>query len=247
MPSVISAGNNLSTFNFAGAGDGILQISAGSPSVSAAIVASSGNIVVTTTTPSTSATTGAFIVSGGAAVTGNLYIGSSAGNSIVATGNINVAGNLLPFAGNSVYNIGSTVQWFNTFYGVSTQAQYADLAENYQADQYYNPGTVLMFGGADEVTIASADTTAVAGIVSANPAHLMNGSLSGATVVPVALIGRVFCNVIGPIAKGDLLVSAGFGYARTNNNPRVGSILGKALQDFPNATKGIIEVVVGRL
>jgi hypothetical protein len=167
------------------------------------------------------------------------------GNSSINSGNIQVAASIVPSA-NLTYNVGSPTAWFNSFYGVSTQARYADLAENYQADRQYNPGTVVMFGGADEVTVADADTTRVAGVVSTNPAHLMNGALSGANVVPVAFTGRVPCNIIGPVAKGDLMVSAGFGYAKVNNNPQVGTVIGKALIDFPISGKGIIEVVVGR-
>ena len=104
-----------------------------------------------------------------------------------------------------------------------------------------------MFGGAAEVTIADADTTAVAGVVSTNPAHLMNGALTGQFVTPLALMGRVPCNVVGPIAKGDLLVSAGFGFAKTNNGASVGQVIGKALENFPILAKGVIEVVVGRV
>ena len=97
-----------------------------------------------------------------------------------------------------------------------------------------------------EVTVAEADTTRVAGVVSTNPAHLMNGALAGINVVPLALQGRVPCNVIGPIAKGDLMVSAGFGYAKANNAAGVGQVIGKALTDFGGA-KGQIEIVVGRV
>lgn len=147
---------------------------------------------------------------------------------------------------NGTLNIGSASNYFATVYGKATTAQYADLAENYLGDKYYTPGTVVMFGGEAEVTLATADTTAVAGVVSTNPAHLMNGALTGPNVVPVAFTGRVPCNVIGPVKKGDIMVSAGFGFAKVNNEPKVGSIIGKALQDFPVASKGVIEVVVGR-
>jgi hypothetical protein len=134
-----------------------------------------------------------------------------------------------------------------TFSGVSTTAKYADLAENYQGDKSYAPGTVVMFGGTQEVTAADADTTAVAGVVSTNPAHLMNGGLTGANVVPVALQGRVPCMVIGPVKKGDMLVSAGHGYAKSSANPQMGQVIGKALYDFPGSSKAVIEVVVGRM
>jgi hypothetical protein len=134
-----------------------------------------------------------------------------------------------------------------TFSGVSTTAKYADLAENYQGDKTYAPGTVVMFGGQEEVTVADADTRAVAGVVSTNPAHLMNGGLTGANVVPVALQGRVPCMVIGPVKKGDMLVAAGHGYAKSSANPQMGQVIGKALYDFPGTSKAVIEVVVGRI
>jgi ribosomal protein S28E/S33 len=143
-------------------------------------------------------------------------------------------------------NLGSSTNWWNNFYGVATQAKYADLAENYQADKSYAPGTVLMFGGSEEVTIADQETSAVAGVVSTNPAHLMNGGLTGVAVVPLALQGRVPTNVIGPVKKGDLMVSAGHGYAKPSAHPAIGTVIGKALADFTGA-KGQIEIVVGRV
>jgi len=155
-------------------------------------------------------------------------------------------GTILPSA-NVTQNLGSTTAWWNNIYGTATHALYADLAENYQADKFYNPGTVLQFGGTAEVTVADADTTRVAGVVSTNPAHLMNGALSGPNVTALALTGRVPCMVVGPVAKGDLMVSAGWGYAKSNNGAGVGQVIGKALQDFPVNSKGVIEVVVGRV
>jgi hypothetical protein len=123
----------------------------------------------------------------------------------------------------------------------------ADLAENYVADKDYPAGTVLMFDGVEEVTLADADTHRVAGVVSTNPAQLMNGSLKATHVVPLALMGRVPCQVIGPVAKGDLMVSAGWGFAKVNNNPAPGQVIGKAVQSLNTQTKGIIEIVVGRV
>jgi hypothetical protein len=174
-------------------------------------------------------------VAGGVGIGGKAYIG----------GDVQIAGTITPSA-NLTYNLGSTSSWWGTLYGVSTQAKYADLAENYQADKAYPAGTVVMFGGDAEVTVADADTRAVAGVVSTNPAHLMNGGLTGTNVVPVALQGRAPCNIIGPVRKGDLMVSAGFGYAKASENPQIGQVIGKALCDFPSATKAVIEIVVGR-
>lgn len=132
------------------------------------------------------------------------------------------------------------------FIGTAVVAQHADLAENYFADSEYESGTVLMFGGTNEVTIAEKDTKKIAGIVSTNPAYLMNTRISGKFVTAVALQGRVPCKVRGSIKKGDMLVSAGNGYAVSCSEPELGAVIGKSLEDF-DGLEGIIEVVVGRL
>lgn len=136
--------------------------------------------------------------------------------------------------------------YISTMYGVATSAQYADLAENYLSDKKYEPGTVLEFGGINEVTIAENETIRVAGVVTTNPAHLMNSKLKGENVVAIALQGRVPCKVLGPVKKGDMLQSAGNGYAKAAKNPQLGTIIGKSLEDF-NEENGVIEVCVGRL
>jgi hypothetical protein len=206
----------------------------------AAAITSSGTIIA-------SAVNAGTIGNSGATLTGTLSTAAQTNVTSVGTlTGLTVSGAIVPSA-NLTINVGSVSAWFNTFYGVSTQAKYADLAENYQADKSYNPGTVLMFGGTYEVTLADAATTAVAGVVSTNPAHLMNGQLSGSNVVPLALTGRVPCMVIGPVTKGDMMVSAGFGYAKSSESPQLGQVIGKALQDFPINAKGVIEVVVGRM
>jgi hypothetical protein len=132
------------------------------------------------------------------------------------------------------------------FQGTATSAWYADLAERYQADTQYEPGTVLEFGGEFEVTIAEDETRRIAGVVSTNPAFEMNTILEGENVVVVALMGRVPCKVRGVIRKGDMLVSGGGGFARPTTDPKLGTIIGKALENFDGG-EGIIEVVVGRL
>lgn len=132
------------------------------------------------------------------------------------------------------------------FIGTATAAQYADLAENYLADQPYAPGTVLEFGGTEEVTLAQDETRRVAGVVSTNPAYLMNSECQGIHVVAIALQGRVPCKVRGKIRKGDMLTSGGAGYARPTLDPKLGTIIGKALEDF-DGIEGVIEVAVGRL
>lgn len=124
-------------------------------------------------------------------------------------------------------------------------ATYADLAEYYSADTDYEPGTVLEFGGEQEVTIASDGTNKVAGVVSTNPAYVMNGLCTGVYPVAIALQGRVPVKVRGKINKGDFMVSGGNGYARPSSNPQIGTVIGKSLQNFDGI--GIIEIAVGRL
>jgi hypothetical protein len=130
--------------------------------------------------------------------------------------------------------------------GSRLTATYADIAEKYVADATYISGTVLIFGGEQEVTLANAfDSTKVAGVVTTNPAYSMNSALEAEHVAEIALQGRVPCKVIGPIEKGDLMVSASNGHATANNDARAGTIIGKALENF-NGNFGVIEVAVGR-
>lgn len=174
-------------------------------------------------------------------VTGNI----TGGNLTVSTGTITV-GNILNANANGVGNIGNSTTYFNTVFAKATSAQYADLAEKYEADADYEPGTVLSFGGAKEVTIATeAGSTRVAGVVSTNPSYRMNDGLEAEHTAMVALQGRVPTKVVGPVAKGDLMVAAGEGRAKADNGARAGAIIGKALENF-DGDQGTIEVVVGR-
>lgn len=156
-----------------------------------------------------------------------------------------VAGDILP-SGNATANIGSVGRQFNTIFAKATSAQYADLAENYAADAVYEPGTVVHFGGPEEIQLCNEDMCQrVAGVVSTNPAYIMNAGQTGIATA-VALQGRVPTKVIGPVRKGDMMVSAGNGAARADSNPKIGSVIGKALENF-DGLEGVIEVVVGRL
>jgi hypothetical protein len=175
-------------------------------------------------------------------------ISNSAGNAIISTNatlaEINTTGNIVPTA-NATANIGSATLVYNTVFAKATSAQYADLAENYAGDVAYAPGTVVDFGGDQEVTVSTMDmSSAVAGVVSTNPSYLMNAGQAGDIVVAVALTGRVPTSVTGTVVKGDLMVSAGNGAARAEANPRVGTVIGKALADSQG--DAVIEVVVGR-
>ena len=130
------------------------------------------------------------------------------------------------------------------FQGTATSAQYADLAEKYEADADYAPGTVVMFGGDKEVAECADDhSTKVAGVVSTAPAYRMNDGLEAEHTAMVALQGRVPCKVTGPVAKGDMMVSAGNGMARAEANPTYGAVIGKALENWEGG-EGVIEVVI---
>jgi len=129
--------------------------------------------------------------------------------------------------------------------GSRLEATYADLAEYYEADARYEPGTVVEFGGDKEVTIASDGSARVAGVVSTDPAYAMNAKCPGIATA-IALQGRVPCKVRGTIKKGDMLISGGDGYARPAITPAMGTVIGKSLENFSGIT-GVIEVAVGRL
>jgi hypothetical protein len=144
-----------------------------------------------------------------------LYYRSTNGSGATAWSTVALHNTTPSFSGivnsnaNGIGNIGSSTTYFNTVFAKATSAQYADLAEMYCADQIYLPGTVLEFGGAQEVTATTTShSTATAGIVSTNPSYLMNATLDCDTAVELALVGRVPCQVVGNIHKGDRLVSS---------------------------------------
>lgn len=185
-------------------------------------------------------------------------INTNASNVTVESSYVNVAINgsnivsiksdsFIPTSSN-VTTLGSLTNWWSKSFTVAATAQYADLAENYTSDQDYAPGTVLVFGGESEVMQShSSHDTRIAGVVSTNPAYLMNGAESG---IPVALQGRVPCRVLGPVSKGDRVVSshiAGVAQALDPAQYQPGCIIGKALQAIDSTDILIIEVVVGRL
>jgi len=139
------------------------------------------------------------------------------------------------------YNPSSNTLTTSIFAGTATTAQYADLAEMYASDSEIEAGTVVHFAGNGKVAPCDVDMCSkVAGIVSTDPAHLMNSSQDG---VPLALAGRVPCKVVGPVNAGDLMVSAGNGMARAEANPKLGTVIGKAIEDFSGEGEGVIEVL----
>jgi hypothetical protein len=139
----------------------------------------------------------------------------------------------------------------NVITATATSARYADLAENYLADAYYEPGTVLSFGGTEEVTATIVPaSTRVAGVVTTEPAHVMNSMLQGEHVVCIALRGRVPVKVKGTVMKGDVLVSCGeghVGYAIAALDPKnvpAAAIVGKAITDKTDPGLGVVEALI---
>ena len=182
-------------------------------------------------------------------VTGNLAgnVTSSGANTM---GTLTMAGTLTSFnilpAANTTYDIGSVSYGYNTVYAKATSAQYADVAEIYEADAEYDIGTVVIFGGDKEITVSSmGNDTRVAGVISENPAYLMNDDATG---LPVALLGKVKCKVVGIVKKGDMLVthSQHPGVARKSGDPSVGAVIGKALEEYDSIEIGTINIVVGK-
>jgi hypothetical protein len=245
--------------------NGVLQIPVTAYSVS-------GNVLTFTEAPESTDVIDARILTTTTTVTG---ITNAENTAVVETptgGDVTITGNLVPTA-DSVYNLGSSTEawdilyvgdiinanangignigsettYFDTVFAKATSAQYADLAEMYEADSPIESGTVVCFGGTKEVTVCDIDSSRkVAGVVSTNPSYLMNSGQTGDYVVAVALQGRVPVKVTGRVRKGDMMVAAGDGRARAEANPAVGSVIGKALADF-DGQDGVIEVVIGRV
>jgi hypothetical protein len=137
----------------------------------------------------------------------------------------------------------------NVLGSTASSAQYADLAERYSADAEYEPGTVMSFGGDQEITQSTqSHDPRVAGVVSTAPAYLMNADLENGT--PLALQGRTPCKVIGRILKGDLIVASttpGVACAMDPSAYTPGCVIGKALESYDSDSVGTIEVVIGRI
>jgi len=174
------------------------------------------------------------------AVTAGSYLtggGSSGGVTLnVDATSANTASKVVARDGSGNFSAG-------TITATATQAQYADLAEIYSADADYEPGTVVVFGGDAEVTACEEDVDhRVAGVVSTDPAYLMNSDADG---VAIALKGRVPCKVTGNVEKGALIVTSSIkGHGMQANQTMPGTIIGKAIEAKEGDGEGIIEILV---
>ena len=170
-------------------------------------------------------------------------------NHMVNDASNTVAGSISPSV-DATHDLGTATEQWNTIYGHTVEATFADLAERYAADAPYEPGTVLVFGGEAEVTTTTMlASTKVVGIVSTDPALKMNSAAGNSDTHPyIALKGRVPCKVIGEINRGDLLVTSDkAGYAkRSLGVPMIGTVIGKAIGNNESG-EGIIEVFVSMM
>jgi len=179
---------------------------------------------------------------------------SGAGAAAVARdGSNTITGDILPDL-NNTREFGSASKRFQTIYattfnGTASEAQYADLAERFEADEVYDAGTVVELGGINEITQATEELTDnVFGVISTNAAYLMNARAGkdNKTYPPVAMNGRVPVKVIGTVNKGDRLVSAGNGYARAALAGEVTAfnVIGRSLENKTTKGKGTVEAIV---
>jgi len=242
--SNIGATNGVFT-NVSGNGSALTGISSGNISGQVANALVSGTVYTNTQPNITSVGTLTTLSVSGNANIGNIGTGNiTAGNITLANASIIRANNMQLTTGANTNPGNITGNWTLTT-GSRLQATYADLAEYYEADAVYSPGTVLEFGGDKEVTLAQNETTRVAGVVSTNPAYAMNSNCQGIAVA-IALQGRVPTKVYGKVRKGDMMVSAGNGSAKSWSTPVMGTVIGKALENF-DGIEGVIEIAIGRL
>ena len=128
----------------------------------------------------------------------------------------------------------------NLFNGTATAAQYADLAEKYLPDAEYTVGTVMAVGGSAEVRECGANDLPI-GVISDNPAFMMNKDLVGG--VYVALKGRVPVKVIGGCSKGDRIVPHGAGWGQTDTGDGF-PVFAIALEDCTDTDVTLVECVI---
>ena len=173
--------------------------------------------------------------------TGNAATATTAGSTTTVTTGGSVTTTVLT-TGAAATEGTVTGNWSLTA-GSRMQATYADLAEIYATDQEYDVGTVVMFGGDKEVTIANEyATTRVAGVISTDPAFIMNNKAEGQ---PIALKGRIPVKVEGIVRKGDFIVASNTPGVGVSVDKYIGgAVIGKAIEDKTTQGVELIEVKV---
>jgi len=132
--------------------------------------------------------------------------------------------------------------------GSRLQSTYADLAERFEADAFYDAGTVVEMGGDKEITAVKYELSEdVFGVVSATAGYLMNAMAGDDNTHPaIAVGGRVQVKVIGKVKKSQRLVSAGNGMARAaqRGEATAFNIIGRSLEDKLTNEIGAVEAFV---
>jgi hypothetical protein len=184
-------------------------------------------------------------------LTSGQFMRSDTNTSCSGTITVNTGGGvtgIINGAGNAIGNIGSSGSYFNTIFATATTALYADMAERFAADDVYTPGTVVELGGSAEITMVRVDASdSVFGVISTRPAFTMNGGAgNNDTHPPVAMTGRVPVRVTGAVRKGDRLISAGDGIARSARAEEATAfnVIGRALVDKLDQGTGTVEAIV---
>lgn len=127
--------------------------------------------------------------------------------------------------------------------GTAYRALSADIAEYYGADRDLKLGTLVMFGGENEITTAIDN---VCGVVSTNPAYVLNDNKEMLHPTLLALTGRVPVRVVGPVHKFDLITLsdvAGVGMVDKTGKPCY-NVIGRALEDNLEEGEKLVECVV---
>jgi hypothetical protein len=156
------------------------------------------------------------------------------------TFSVNVGG--VPTTALTIFGANGTVA------GNQVNANYADVAERFAADEMLEPGTVVELGGSEEITKVTGDLSDnVFGVISTRAAYLMNSNAGNdKTHPPVAMTGRVPVKVVGTVNKGDRLVSAGNGLARAaqTGEATAFNVIGRSLESKQNQEQGLVEAIV---
>ena len=213
-----------------------------------------GNLVITGATPIGIKTDNYYYANGDAISFTGTYSNANV-TSFLPTyaGNIGTVGGATIFNGrtlstgaaNTAGNI--TGNWSLTA-GSRLNATYADLAERFESDAVYAPGTVVQLGGEKEITAVQLDLSEdVLGVISNTAAYLMNAGAGNDDSHPaIAIAGRVSVRVIGKVNKGDRLVSAGSGIARAAKTSELSAFntIGRSLENKISDDEGVVEAIV---
>jgi hypothetical protein len=234
----------------------------GTPTNAITVVGSTSNVVVNSNLSvngAISSVSGALNIAGNAQV-GNISVVGAVTCGTLNAGNITYSGganfgtstvslgNIINNNANGVGNIGSSTGYFNKIFATATTALYADVAERFAADETYTPGTIVEIGGAAEITRAIDELSEnVFGVVSTRPAFTMNGGAGDDLTHPaIAMTGRVPVLCTGIVRKGDRLVCAGWGIARSAAKEELTpfNVIGRALTDKLTDGEGTVEAIV---